>query len=160
MTTAYLLLDGWAGRRRIPVEVLSETPARYRVRLEQAALVGRRHCEAGAVVLAPKHAVEFDKETTPMDPTKVSPADILDYIYNHPTEFSFLGFDGSEWELGIGMWPDDDLPFACYAVIRASQGTKYAGQAHFGERSLGSETVDEALATLMKELEAYVESKR
>ena len=94
--------------------------------------------------------------------TNVSPADILDYIYNHPTEFSFLGFDGSEWELAIGMWPDDELPYACYAVIRATQGARYgsAGQVHFGECFYGSETVDEALDTLMDELAADVESKR
>lgn len=92
---------------------------------------------------------------------KVSPDDILDYIYNHPTEFSFLGFDGSEWELAIGMWPDDSLPYACYAVIRATQGARYdtRGVAHFGESSYGSATVDEALAALMKELADDVRSK-
>ena len=93
--------------------------------------------------------------------TNVSPIDILDYIYNHNNEFAFFGSDG-EWEIGIGMWPDDDLPYACYAVIRATTCAKHCwpGQAHFGEHSYGSATVDEALVTLMEELEAYVETKR
>ena len=64
----HLLLDGWAGRRRVPVEVLSETPTRYRVRLEQGAMLPRRgYCDAGTVLLAPKHAVVIDKETTDHD---------------------------------------------------------------------------------------------
>ena len=91
--------------------------------------------------------------------TKVSPGDILDYVYNHATEFAFMGFDGSEWELAIGMWPDDKLPYACYAAIKSTRNTGYPGVVHFGEGSYGSETVDEALATLMEELEADVESK-
>lgn len=89
--------------------------------------------------------------------TNTSPDDILDYIYNHPTEFGFLGFDGSGWEIAIGMWPDDALPYACYAVIRDTIGSH--GTAHFGESSYGSETVEDALAALMKELEAHVDAK-
>lgn len=87
-----------------------------------------------------------------------TPQDILDYIYNHPTEFAFLG---DAWELAIGMWPDSELPYACYAVIRITNGAKYAtaGSAEFGERSYGSFTVDEALAILMAELEDDVGSK-
>ena len=67
-TSAHLLLDSWAGRRQIPVQVVGETPTRYRVRLEADALLpGGRHCKAGAVVLAPKHAVEFNKEIADHD---------------------------------------------------------------------------------------------
>lgn len=56
-----LLLDGWAGRRAVPVEVLSETPQRFRVRLlADCALPGRnKRGEVGAVMLVPKHAVRF-----------------------------------------------------------------------------------------------------
>jgi len=90
---------------------------------------------------------------------KVTPQDILDFLYNHPTEFAFID---DAWELAIGMWPDDALPYACYAVIRITKGTRYAteGSAAFGERTYGSDTVDEALAGLMAELEADVDSKR
>ncbi|RPJ40084.1 MAG: hypothetical protein EHM35_00310 [Planctomycetaceae bacterium] len=55
---AVLLLDGWAGRSRIPVEVVGETPKRYRVKLlADARLPGGRQFQAGAVVLVPKHAI-------------------------------------------------------------------------------------------------------
>jgi hypothetical protein len=55
----WLHFDSWAGRTRHRVEILSETPQRYRVRLLERAL---RH-PAGKVLLPPKHAVTFDPET-------------------------------------------------------------------------------------------------
>jgi hypothetical protein len=57
---AVLALDGWAGRRLIPVEVIGHTPKRVRVRIlaEQGAMLpGRRWAAYGDVVLAPRHAV-------------------------------------------------------------------------------------------------------
>ena len=58
---AYLVLDSWAGRERIPVEIVGETPKRYRVRLlADALLPSRRHCAAGDVVLVPRYAVRVD----------------------------------------------------------------------------------------------------
>ena len=54
----YICLDGWAGRERIPCEVLSETPKYYRVQLQAAAVMpSKRRCEAGDVCLVPKYAV-------------------------------------------------------------------------------------------------------
>ena len=60
---AILVLDGWAGRERIPCEVIGETPKRYRIKLQQDALLpSRRHCKAGDVVLVPKYAVSLDSK--------------------------------------------------------------------------------------------------
>lgn len=54
----YLNLDGWAGRNRVPVEVVEETPKRYRVKLgESCSLPSRRSGRAGDVVLVPKYAI-------------------------------------------------------------------------------------------------------
>lgn len=59
MTTATLLLDGWAGRERVPVEIVGETPKRYRVRLlAECRLPSRRRGKAGDVVLVPRYAVK------------------------------------------------------------------------------------------------------
>lgn len=60
--SAYIRLDGWAGRERIPCEVVGETPKRYRVRLLQSAMLpGRRCVESGAVVLVPRYAVVVEQ---------------------------------------------------------------------------------------------------
>ena len=58
MSNAKLLLDGWAGRSEHPVEVVEETPKRYRVKLLcDVRLPSRREGKAGDVVLVPKHAI-------------------------------------------------------------------------------------------------------
>ena len=58
---AILVLDGWAGRERIPCEVIGETPKRYRIKLlADAQLPSRRSCWAGDVVLVPKYAVKIE----------------------------------------------------------------------------------------------------
>ncbi len=59
-----LRLDSWAGRRSYPVEVLGETPQRYRIRLlEDMPLPGRnKRGAAGEVRLVPKYAVTFGEE--------------------------------------------------------------------------------------------------
>ena len=58
---AVLVLDGWAGRERIPCEVVGETPKRYRIKLQRDALLpGRRRCQAGDVVFVPKYAVKME----------------------------------------------------------------------------------------------------
>ena len=58
---AHLMLDGWAGVSRQPVEVIGETPTRYRIQARQRTkLAGRsRWIEAGETALVPKHAVRF-----------------------------------------------------------------------------------------------------
>ena len=66
MTAAVLHMDGWAGRRNYPVEVLSETPKRYRIKLLMGSFrQGHRKRRCGDVFLVPKHAVTVD-ENRPM----------------------------------------------------------------------------------------------
>lgn len=57
--THYLCMDGWAGFHKEPVEIVGETPKRYRVRLlADCRLPGRlRFGKKGDVVLVPKYAV-------------------------------------------------------------------------------------------------------
>ena len=61
MPRGKLLLDGWAGRSEHLVEVIGETPKRYRVELLcDVRLPSRREGKAGDVVLVPKHAIKMD----------------------------------------------------------------------------------------------------
>lgn len=56
--TTYLALQGWGGLLLYPVEILGETPKRYRVRLcDDARLPGGRKKKKGDVVLVPKTAI-------------------------------------------------------------------------------------------------------
>lgn len=58
MGESYIALDGWAGRTRVPCEVVGETPKRYRVRLlESARMPSRRYVTRGEIILVPKSAV-------------------------------------------------------------------------------------------------------
>lgn len=55
-----IVLDTWAGRRYYAVEVVGETPKKFRVRILTAngiTLPGRRFVEFDDVVLVPKHAI-------------------------------------------------------------------------------------------------------
>ncbi len=55
---AELCFNDWAGVRRVPVEIVGETPKKLRVRLLAATrLPGRRLGQVGAIVLVPKTAV-------------------------------------------------------------------------------------------------------
>jgi hypothetical protein len=55
---AVLCLNGWAGREEYPVEIVGETPTRYRVRLlMDVRLPGNRPARYGDIVLAPKYAI-------------------------------------------------------------------------------------------------------
>jgi hypothetical protein len=66
---AILVLDGWAGRQRIPCEVIGETPKRYRIKLLQdAQLPSRRSCKAGDVVLVPKYSVRLHGKQSEVQP--------------------------------------------------------------------------------------------
>jgi hypothetical protein len=54
-----LRMDGWAGRREIPCEVLKETPHRFLVRLGEDCVLPRgREATKGQEVYVPKDAVE------------------------------------------------------------------------------------------------------
>ena len=61
MTYGYLCLDSWAGRTETLVEIVAETPKRYRIRaLSKTKLAGRyRWLEEGQITLVPKYAVRI-----------------------------------------------------------------------------------------------------
>jgi hypothetical protein len=66
--TTHLRLNSWAGRECIPVEIVGETPKRYRVKLLEAArLPGNRQHAAGDVVLVPRYAVQQQGEVWHVD---------------------------------------------------------------------------------------------
>lgn len=58
---AFLCMDDWSGFHKEPVEIIGETPKRYRVKLlSNCKLPGRnRSGNIGDVILVPKHAVSF-----------------------------------------------------------------------------------------------------
>jgi hypothetical protein len=58
----WLVLAGWHGVTHQAIEVIGETPKRYRIRaLEQTLLAGRRRwLEAGETALVPRGAVRFE----------------------------------------------------------------------------------------------------
>lgn len=61
MRIGYLGLSGWAGDRWRKVEVIGETPKRYRIRaIEKTKLAGRnRWIHPGETALVPKYAVRL-----------------------------------------------------------------------------------------------------
>ena len=63
--SAYILVDSWAGRERIPVTVIGETAKRYRCQLTQdAKLPGRNNNQtAGHDSQAPKTAVVLQEDS-------------------------------------------------------------------------------------------------
>jgi hypothetical protein len=60
---AFLCFNDWAGVRQVPVEVVGETPKRWRIRApgpDSVRLAGRRRClKPGKTALVPKTAVQF-----------------------------------------------------------------------------------------------------
>jgi hypothetical protein len=54
-----LVLEGWAGRTKTPVEIIGVTPKRYRIRaVTRTRLGGRsRWLDVGDTALVPRHAV-------------------------------------------------------------------------------------------------------
>ena len=58
-----LRMDGWAGRREIPCEIVKETPHRFLVRLGEGCVLPKgRKAEKGQEVYVPKGAVERVRE--------------------------------------------------------------------------------------------------
>lgn len=58
-----IVLDGWAGIVKYPVEIIGETPKRYRVRCKNTFSIGRIYHFSGDEFLVPKHAVEIDVQS-------------------------------------------------------------------------------------------------
>jgi len=67
-----LVLDTWAGRRYYVVELVGQTPKKWRVRVLTPGgvmLPGRRYVNCGETVLVPKHAVvDLPKDTRNINP--------------------------------------------------------------------------------------------
>lgn len=63
---ALLCLGGWHGRSETPVEVVGETPKRYRIACPPGTmtvrLAGPRYLQAGQTALVPKYAIKFTNE--------------------------------------------------------------------------------------------------
>lgn len=58
----YIAINSWAGRHRVRVTIVGVTPKRYRVRLEQDALLpGGLHLKAGDVTLVPRDVVQLEE---------------------------------------------------------------------------------------------------
>lgn len=59
---AYLCIDGYAGRREYPVEIVRETPKRYKVRLNGGeCLPSGRTGVQGQEILVPRYAVRVSE---------------------------------------------------------------------------------------------------
>ena len=63
MTYAYIFLDGWGGASKQKVELVGETPKKYRIRaIELTKLAGRsRWLPPGQETLVPKTAVVVER---------------------------------------------------------------------------------------------------
>jgi hypothetical protein len=62
-SSVVLVLDGWAGRRIVPVRVLGHTARRVRVQLlADTVLPSRRRGQAGDVILVPPAALRVGRE--------------------------------------------------------------------------------------------------
>jgi len=57
----YLVIGGWSGRRKIPVDVIGETPDGFTVKaLENAFIPGRGTLKAGQSAVVPKAIVKLE----------------------------------------------------------------------------------------------------
>jgi hypothetical protein len=57
----YLVIGGWSGRRKIPVNILSETPDGFEIEpLESAFIPGRGALKAGQSAVVPKAIVKLN----------------------------------------------------------------------------------------------------
>lgn len=72
--SAILLLDGYAGRREHPCEIIGETAQRYRIQVrQQTPLAGaNRWLQPGQTALVPKHAVRLDQAAEKTPPRRLS----------------------------------------------------------------------------------------
>jgi len=57
----YLVIGGWSGRRKIPVDIIDETPEGFTVKaLESAFIPGRGTLKAGQSAVVPKAIVKLE----------------------------------------------------------------------------------------------------
>lgn len=64
---ATLCLNSWAGRIEHPVEVIKETPRRYKIRLLEDALLPSGRKRAGSEVYVPKCAIRLGQPVAARD---------------------------------------------------------------------------------------------
>jgi hypothetical protein len=57
---AKICVDGWAGRREFPCEIIGETKTKYVCRMLCDGVLSRRHVRLDDVVKVPKHAVRIE----------------------------------------------------------------------------------------------------
>jgi hypothetical protein len=58
----YLVIGGWSGRRKIPVDIIDETPEGFTVKaLESAFIPGRGTLKAGESTIVPKAIVKLER---------------------------------------------------------------------------------------------------
>lgn len=58
---AWLQLDGWEGRTQQPVEIVGQTPKRFRIRAgRRTRLAGRRYLGPDDEALVPRYAVTVE----------------------------------------------------------------------------------------------------
>ena len=56
----YLVIGGWSGRRKIPVDIIGETPDGFEIKaLERAFIPGRGILKAGQLAVVPKTIVKL-----------------------------------------------------------------------------------------------------
>jgi len=67
IATGTVVLVGWGGTTRTPVEIIGTTPKRYRIRAVTEMRLGRRHrwLTVGETALVPRRAVCDVKPTRP-----------------------------------------------------------------------------------------------
>jgi hypothetical protein len=57
----YLVIGGWNGRRKIPVDIIGETPEGFTIKaLESAFIPGRGTLKAGQSAVVPKAIVKLE----------------------------------------------------------------------------------------------------
>jgi hypothetical protein len=57
----YLVIGGWSGRRKIPVDILGETPDGFEIKpLESAFIPGRGALKAGQLAVVPKAIIQLE----------------------------------------------------------------------------------------------------
>ena len=57
----YLVIGGWSGRRKIPVDVIGETQDGFEIKaLESAFIPGRGTLKAGQLAVVPKAIVKLE----------------------------------------------------------------------------------------------------
>ena len=56
----FLVIGGWSGRRKIPVEIVGETPEEFRINvLERVLVSGRGILEEGQLTLVSKSVIKL-----------------------------------------------------------------------------------------------------